>query len=45
MFSGMNMMICNLGTGAGTATVGDVIVVPFLQYDASTDIGTGSNDF
>ena len=45
MFSGMNMMICQIGITAGTATVGDVIVVPFLQYDASADLGTGTNDW
>jgi len=45
MFSGMNMLICQIGVGAGTTTVGDIIVVPFLQYDASTDLGTGTNDW
>jgi len=41
MFSGMNLLICQVGVGAGTATVGDVVVVPFLQYDAHGDLGAG----
>jgi len=41
MFSGMNMLICQIGVTPGTATVGDVIVVPFLQFSANDDLGTG----
>ena len=40
MFSGMNMLICQVGVAAGDADNGDVMVVPFLQYDASTDLGS-----
>jgi hypothetical protein len=30
-FKGLNMIVCKLGTAAGTATTGDVIVVPATQ--------------
>jgi hypothetical protein len=39
MFSNMNMLICQVGVAAG-ATGGDVMVVPFLQYDSVTDLGS-----
>lgn len=43
MFSGMNLLICNIGTGSnGTANTGDVVVIPFVQYKPIEDGLTSS---
>jgi len=37
----LNMVICKLGTTAGTATTGDIIIVPSTQSDAG--VGGANN--
>jgi hypothetical protein len=43
-FKGLNMIICKLGVAAGTATTGDVVVVPTTQTAPDGKLGDGTTD-
>jgi hypothetical protein len=34
----MNLMVCKLGTTKGTATVGDVVIIPSTQVMEGSDM-------
>jgi len=40
MFGGMGLLVCELGTGTGTATTGDAIFVPATQQGWASDLAT-----
>lgn len=40
MFGAMGLMICEVGTAAGTTTLGDAIIIPTLQAAYPSDLAT-----